>query len=68
MIVIIEGCDRTGKSTLASKIALAIGGEVIHCGKPKTDDAYAEYLEMIAQLPSYKHYVFDRFYLGEYVY
>jgi thymidylate kinase len=68
MIVIIEGCDRTGKSTLAAKIAEAIKGEVIHCGKPKTDDPYSEYLGMLAELPSYKNFVFDRFYLGEYVY
>jgi thymidylate kinase len=68
MIVIIEGCDRTGKSTLAKKIAETIGAEVIHCGKPKTDNPFQEYLEQLVQLDPLKHHVFDRFYLGEYVY
>jgi thymidylate kinase len=68
MIIMIEGCDRTGKTTLAKMLAEKLGGQVIHTSKPQTDNPYVEYLEKLASLPRHKILIFDRFYLGEYVY
>ena len=68
MFVIIEGLDRSGKSTLANSIKNKLDYfEIIHCSKPKTDDPYQEYLEMFQKYDG-KDVIFDRFYLGEYVY
>ncbi len=67
MIVIwIEGVDNSGKSTLAKKLIEAFNLEYIHCSKPKTDNPFLEYKEMIQQIN--KPTVFDRGYCGEFVY
>src|SRR4249920_1716146 len=34
MLIVIEGIDRTGKSTLATSLAVATGGDIIHAAKP----------------------------------
>lgn len=68
MLVYIEGTDRTGKSTLAKLIAIHLGCYIEHCSKPKTDDPFSEYKEMIEKAVKHRNLVFDRGYLGEYVY
>jgi thymidylate kinase len=67
MIVIwIEGVDNSGKSTLAKQLAEAFNLEYRHCAKPKTDNPFLEYKELIksVKVPT----VFDRGFLGEFVY
>jgi hypothetical protein len=63
--LIIEGCDKGGKSTLANAIAKRFGGKVCHFGKPKKHPAteYAEYA-----IVNNGNLILDRFYLGELVY
>lgn len=67
MIVIwIEGTDNTGKTTLAKALAEAFNLDYTHCAKPKTDNPFEEYSLMIDSIR--KDSVFDRGYLGEFVY
>lgn len=65
MFIIIEGADKTGKTTLSNAIIKKFGSEYVHFGKPKKHPAteYAEYA-----LANDGNLVLDRFYLGELVY
>lgn len=65
MFIIIEGADKTGKTTLSDAIIKRFGSEYVHFGKPKKHPAteYAEYA-----LANDGNLVLDRFYLGELVY
>lgn len=66
LVIWIEGCDNTGKTTLAKKLAEAFNLDYTHCAKPKTDNPFLEYSDMIDSIQ--KNSVFDRGYLGEFVY
>ena len=65
MFIIIEGADKTGKTTLANAIVEKFRCKYVHFGKPKKHPAteYAEYALAINE-----NVVLDRFYLGELVY
>ena len=65
MFIIIEGADKTGKTTLSNAIVERFGCKYVHFGKPKKHPAteYAEYA-----LSTNENLVLDRFYLGELVY
>jgi hypothetical protein len=64
MIIVIEGVDRTGKTTLARDLAEMIDGTYMHWGAPEHANWYDEYL---APLEGHDddHLVIDRHYLGE---
>lgn len=67
MLVVLEGMDRTGKSTLAAKYA-ALGFEVLHFSAPPkgaTPEGYfAETLKLVASTYG-KKVVWDRSHYGE---
>lgn len=65
MFIVIEGADKTGKTTLSNAIVEKFGCKYVHFGKPKKRAAteYAEYL-----LSTNENQVCDRFHLGELVY
>ncbi|MGH7974955.1 MAG: uracil-DNA glycosylase family protein [bacterium] len=65
MKLIIEGNDKSGKTTLANAIVDRFGCTYFHFGKPTKYPA-TEYAE--AALKSPGNIVYDRFYLGELVY
>lgn len=65
MFIIIEGADKTGKTTLANAITEKFGSKYVHFGKPKKHAA-TEYIEYA--LAMNENLVLDRFYLGELVY
>lgn len=65
MLILIEGHDGTGKTTLARKLVAATGAEYLHKSAPTAPTAYAEY---VAPLEAGKSYVCDRWHLGELVY
>lgn len=76
-MIIIEGPDGTGKTTLAESIRVAtkLGKQVIvHCGPPpKTDSemvsgAWMQYLEMMTSEKVPMNAIMDRFIYGERVY
>jgi hypothetical protein len=69
MLIVIEGLDRTGKSTLAETVRDRLGPmtRLIHHGPPEHDDPIVEYLD---ELRTYRpgngaDIVIDRHYLGE---
>ena len=67
MLIIVEGCDRTGKSSLCERLRDDHGGVILHFDRPVTDDMLAEYLAPLANYsPRRGQNVFvDRHYLGE---
>lgn len=64
-IIIIEGCDGTGKSTLARALAKLLGWRYHHEGKP-TQPAFEYYMNLANTLEG--NVVMDRAHLGELVY
>jgi thymidylate kinase len=66
LVVWIEGTDNTGKTTLAKRLAEEFNLDYTHCAKPKTDNPFNEYADMIDSIR--EDSVFDRGYLGEFVY
>lgn len=68
MIIILDGIDKCGKSTLARKLASKYKAKLIHISTPKTDDPFNEYVSLINSLDPNRSYVFDRLYLGECAY
>lgn len=65
MIIILEGCDKTGKTTLAKEICSRLGYEYIKISNPEYD-AYQEYITHLNNTNGPT--LFDRFHLGELVY
>lgn len=61
MNIIIEGCDGTGKSTIAKHLCERLGLQYWHESQPRTFDEYRQMLE-------YGGFVFDRFCFGQFVY
>ena len=65
MLIVIEGPDKAGKTTLAKKIASDYGLDYAHFGPPG-DDPAREYIDFLLKL---KHVtVCDRFFVGELIY
>lgn len=64
-VVVVEGCDKTGKSSLASALHGALGWPVWKFGQPEGDPAM-EYVRALSREPG--PFVADRFHLGESVY
>jgi hypothetical protein len=77
-VILVEGLDRLGKSTLIQNIVNYFGYyQVIHMGKPKALEAYTGSLQayqtecfsnMFRLMHSSAYIIFDRAHLGEYVY
>jgi len=67
MILIIEGVDKNGKTTLANRLVQEYGAEYVKFGQP-TKPPFQEYSEFIASVDPSKTYVLDRFFIGELVY
>lgn len=69
-VLILEGPDCSGKSTLAKQLATFNGFEYRHLGRPKpNEDVFRTYtLELWRALKSPNPVVFDRLYLGETIY
>lgn len=66
----LEGCDGTGKSTLAESIAERLeGAQIVHRGPPERDilNEYALDVEDY-RAGEGKHFVADRWHLGELIY
>jgi thymidylate kinase len=78
MVIIIEGTNKSGKSTLAKHIIYSliteIEFEVIKCSQPKIEDginyAYVQYNDILQKIEDNpdKNYIIDRFHFGSYVY
>lgn len=67
MIIILEGSDKVGKSTLARTLCQKYDACSYHFSAPK-GDPYKEYMGFLDQADPSKNYVLDRFHVGELVY
>jgi hypothetical protein len=68
-LIVLEGLDRTGKSTLAAQLAERLGCPILHKGPPTAADPFTEYL---APLAGYRpraglNLILDRSFWGELV-
>ena len=66
LLIIVEGPDNSGKTTLAIHLQEVFSLDYTHCSKPKTDNPYIEYCELVDSIKTPT--VIDRAHLGEYVY
>lgn len=64
-MIILEGCDGTGKTTLAKKLIKDLGLTYFKKSVPE-GDPFQDYLKTIGEAEP--TYIFDRLYLGERVY
>lgn len=67
MIIILEGSDKVGKTTLSKLLEARYESEVVHFSAPKKDP-YREYMDFLDKADTKKNYVLDRFHVGEIVY
>lgn len=67
-VIILEGIDKCGKSTLARELSKKYKAELIKISAPKTKKPYDEYINIVNSLKQNKNYVIDRFHLGEFAY
>lgn len=61
MNIVIEGCDGTGKSSIAKHLCERFGLQYWHESQPRSFEEYKQMLE-------YGGFVFDRFCFGQFVY
>lgn len=69
MIIIIEGPDASGKSTLAAKLSNDMGFEVKHFSYPKSEEEKASMFDMYADfIRNNRNVILDRCWYSEMVY
>jgi thymidylate kinase len=67
--VIVEGCDGTGKTTLAERIVTEYDATYQHVGPPREDmTPFAEHVMYALSTDDAARTVFDRFHLGTFAY
>jgi len=65
-VIVMEGCDKTGKTTTAQALGEMLEWPVLKFGQPGPEGAFSEYLDALV-----KHdgpFIADRFHMGESVY
>lgn len=69
MIIIIEGPDGSGKTSLANQLSRQTGYPIIHRSSPKTEEEKKQMLaEYLLTIKSNKNVIFDRCWYSEMVY
>lgn len=66
MLIVLEGCDGCGKTTLAQNLAVVLKADIIHCTN-RTQNNYSYFAEIIAQGAT-RNIIADRFMYGQFVY
>ena len=66
MLIVLEGCDGSGKTTFANKLAQIINAEVIHCTAETPNNV--EFFRGIIGMSVLKNIIADRFCYGQFVY
>jgi hypothetical protein len=68
-VIVLEGPDCCGKSTLASTLVTEHGFQLIHLGPPKYEDVFTVYTDLLMHALSLDQpVVFDRLHIGETIY
>lgn len=65
MLVVIEGIDRTGKSSLADRLCTFTGGTSMHFDKPETHPLYEYTASLASYRPASSTIILDRGHVGE---
>lgn len=66
MLVVLEGCDGTGKTTLAEDLAKIMDAEIIHCSQCTPNDY--TFFHNIIEASKSMNIIADRFCYGQFVY
>lgn len=66
MLVVLEGCDGTGKTTLAKFLSKLLNADIVHC-TAKTPNDY-NFFDSIISAAMTRNIIADRFCYGQFVY
>lgn len=66
MLVVLEGCDGAGKSTLAEFLAKLLNADIVHC-TTETPNDYGFFYNIIEAAKT-RNIIADRFCYGQFVY
>ena len=66
MLVILEGCDGVGKTTLANLLKPVLGAEIVHC-TTQTPNTF-EFFDALIYSAREKNIIVDRFCYSQFVY
>lgn len=66
MLVILEGCDGTGKTTLAKFLSKLLNADIVHC-TAETPNDYGFFYNII-EVAKTRNIIADRFCYGQFVY
>lgn len=66
MLIVLEGADGVGKSTIAKRLARILNARIIHCTKNTPNDL--AYFRSILYASEEQHIIADRFCYGQFVY
>lgn len=66
MLIVLEGCDGTGKTTLAYNLSKMLSAEIIHCTTDTPNTVW--FFNDIVEMAKTKNIIADRFCYGQFVY
>ena len=66
MLIVVEGCDGVGKTTLVNLLSTALDATVIHCST-ETPNNWKYFRQWIEE-SWYENIIADRFFWGQFVY
>ena len=66
MLIVLEGCDGTGKTTLAQFLSKLLGAEIIHCSTHTRNDY--DFFRRIIDAAEHRNIIADRWCYGQFVY
>ena len=66
MLIALEGCDGSGKTTLANKLAAILNAEIVHCTTDTPNTLW--FFRDIIEIARTKNIIADRFCYGQFVY
>lgn len=66
MLIILEGCDATGKTTLANMLAPLLNAQIVH-STTETPNTYG-YFEELVRASEHTNIIADRFCYSQFVY
>lgn len=66
MLIVLEGCDGVGKSTIARSLAKILNARIIHCTTTTPNDY--KFFKNIIDISKTQNIIADRFCYGQFVY
>lgn len=66
MLIVLEGADGVGKSTIARRLAQLLDADIIHCTRETPNDF--EFFSEIIEAAKTRNIIADRFCYGQFVY